>query len=51
MPSEKNVVREGGMWPFKSRCQKANQENPDNLWKLKFHYRTDKEPVTCPYPE
>jgi len=23
MPSEKNVVREGGLWPFKSRCQKV----------------------------
>jgi len=24
MPSEKNVVREGGLWPFQSRCQKVN---------------------------
>jgi len=24
MPSEKNVVREGGLWPFKSRCLKVN---------------------------
>jgi len=23
MPSEKNVVREGGLWPFKSLCQKV----------------------------
>jgi len=24
MPSEKNVVHEGGLLPFKSRCQKFN---------------------------
>ena len=24
MPSEKNVVHEGGLWPFKSQCQKVN---------------------------
>ena len=25
MPNEKNVVCEGGLWPFKSRCQKVKQ--------------------------
>jgi len=26
MPSEKNVVREGGLLSFKSRCQKVKQK-------------------------
>ena len=26
MPGEKNAVREGGLWPFKSRCQKVNMK-------------------------
>jgi len=27
MPSEKNVVREGGLLPFKSRCKKVKKIN------------------------
>jgi len=33
MPSEKNVVREGGLWSFKSRCQ-----NIPNSHKCKFMF-------------
>ena len=39
MTSKKNVACEGGLWPFKSQCQKVNVLNTHLNYKKHFIYQ------------